>query len=225
MWKVMDIPVSKQTVFLERKNRFLGVVEGGIKVHVHDPGRLEELLYPGNEVLILHTPGKHRKTEWDLIAARAPEDGSWVLVHSGYHRRISERILEKMFSEADINPEVRLGESRIDFMIRGNGDIAVEVKGCTLARNEIALFPDAPTTRGTRHVHELIQFKKAGNEAMLLILIFRNARCFAPNSDTDPKFADAFRAAVNVGVRVAPVRLVYSPPGVYFVEELPLCER
>ncbi len=222
-----EIFYDEEGVFIDRKNRFLGVVDIGKKelVHIHDPGRLEELLYPGNKVLIKKADSSKRKTKWDLIAAQAPEDRSWVLVHSGYHRPASEHILKDIFPNDEIKAEVKLGKSRIDFIVNADRKIAVEVKGCTLAKNKIALFPDAPTTRGRRHVEELIKFKKDGNEAILLVLVFRDARCFLPNESTDPDFARTFWKAIMEGVKIMPIRLKYDAPTLKTISEIPLCPR
>jgi sugar fermentation stimulation protein A len=226
--KIYEIGWDEEAIFVERVNRFLGTVRLGdtlLSVHVHDPGRLEELLFHGNRVLIKHAMGKKRKTNWDLIAAMSPDGGEWVLVHSGYHRKISERLLISMFPDSKIQAEVQLGHSRIDFMIYDEPPMAVEVKGCTLARDGIALFPDAPTSRGTRHLRELIDFASAGNRAMLLILVFRDAGCFLPNEATDKKFADVFWQAIKKGVIVHPVRLEYGGSAITLRGELPLCRR
>ena len=116
-------------------------------VHVRDPGRLKELLYPGNKVLVKHKSGEKRKTQWEIIAAW---DNEWVLINSGYHRAISEAILNNPkispFGELDgLKAEVTVGHSRLDFMLeKDEGQIALEIKGCTLEIDNIALFPDLP---------------------------------------------------------------------------------
>ncbi len=201
---LIRIPWDAEGVFVERPNRFLGVVDVihpevlmGERVHVRDPGRLKELLYRGNRVLLKRAVGEGRLTEWDLIAARG--GGEWVLVHSGYHREISRRILEN----TDISPlgpitplraEVSVGHSRLDFLARtaDGRDAWIEVKGCTLARDGVALFPDAPTERGRRHLRALMDIRGRGVDAHVIMLVFREAECFAPNAETDPEFASLF---------------------------------
>ena len=85
-------------VLVERSNRFLAIVdiEGADDssrqmAHVHDPGRLLELLYPGNRLLLRRAVNPLRKTAWDVIAARHGDD--WILIHSGFHRGIATRFL------------------------------------------------------------------------------------------------------------------------------------
>ena len=231
---VLEIPCDAEGIFLERPNRFLGIVDilllgekNDEKVHVHDPGRLEELLYPGNRVLLRRAGGKNRKTKWDLIAARYEDE--WILVHSGYHRAISEWVLGSDFSpfgEAmEIQPEVTVGHSRLDFVItdpEGN-EIGVEVKGCTLALDGVALFPDAPTERGRRHIETLMEMIEGEKKAGLLILVFRrDAKFFLPNEATDPKFAEVFRSGIERGVMVHPLLFSYDGEMVYYEGAVPV---
>ena len=222
--KVLSIVPDARAVFVERSNRFLAFVKldgKKVAVHVHDPGRLEELLYPGASVLIKRENNKNRKTKWDLIASNY--HGQWVLVNSKYHRYIAEKLLRMLLPEHAIKPEVKIGASRIDFLAEEGERIAIEVKGCTLSREGIALFPDAPTKRGLRHVEELMKFAEH-DRAMLLILIFRaDAKCFAPNEDTDPEFAKTFWNAIKAGVDIYPALLSYDGNSIYYLRKIPVC--
>ncbi len=141
--KILSVKWDREGIFLSRPNRFTGMVEiDGKKetVHVHDPGRLEELLYRGNRVLLKSADKPDRKTKWDLIASRYGD--RWVFTNSGYHRKISERIMHMLFPDAEIIPEVKVGHSRLDFIVKKKGKITgVEVKGCTLTENGVALSP------------------------------------------------------------------------------------
>ncbi|MFO8109875.1 MAG: DNA/RNA nuclease SfsA [Thermoplasmata archaeon] len=229
--QVMDICIDAEGAFVERKNRFLGIVDihdKNSKVHVRDPGRLEELLYPGNRVLLAKAADPNRKTAWDLIAARYEDE--WVLVNSGFHPQIARWVLEN----EKIDPfgitdgwqgEKTLGNSRIDFFTETEVcELWVEVKGCTLAMGGKALFPDAPTTRGTRHVRELIKIVEKGHRAGLLILVFRSgAKCFSPYQERDPDFAASFREAVDAGVEVRPICFSYENGGLYYKGRLNVC--
>ncbi len=251
----MNIPWDAEGIFRSRPNRFLALVDvlegtdekvngesgyvgrkivsSGEKVHVHDPGRLEEILVPGSGLLLRRAPeGTQRKTGWDVIAGRY--GGNWVLINSALHRAISETVLR---SEAmnpfgklkEIRPEVKVGHSRLDFLLtRDDGtEIWVEVKGCTLAMNGRALFPDAPTERGRRHLETLMELRETrGNAgAALLVLVFRkDAECFAPNAATDPKFAAAFHEAVEKGIEVHPLVFGFEGNGLFFVGEIPICK-
>lgn len=234
--RLHEIPVDAEAIFRARPNRYLGIVdfqpprtEKNVKVHIHDPGRLEELLYPGSRVLLRHIPAAHRKTEWDVLAAHF--GNQWVLVHSGHHRKIAEAI----FQNSKITPfpemssskaEVKYGRSRVDFVISttDNRQIWVEQKGCTLARDKIALFPDAPTKRGSKHLQTLMEIREKGIDAAILILIFRlDATCFKPNQVTDPEFSELFYEAMRRGVMIFPIVVGYEDSWIYYKKRIPVC--
>jgi len=248
MLKKLDLFVTGELtegVLIERSNRFLAICnlydKGQIKnekVHVHDPGRLKELLYPGNKILVRRAPeGTKRKTKWDMIAARY--DNKWIFINSAYHRKISEYIL----NDESINPfgipgkiipEVSFGHSRIDFVIRyeddgnndtysSNRDIAIEVKGCTLAINGKALFPDAPTSRGARHIDTLLNIKNNGMRAGIMMLVFRDAECFLPFEKRDPIFAEKFYKGIKEGIEIHALQLEFDGLSITYRREIPVC--
>ncbi len=232
---LIEVPHDVRGIFKSRENRFLGLVEvQGFdalqEVHVRDPGRLNEILYPGNEVLLERADSEDRKTDWTLLAGKL--EGSWVFVNSGYHRSIAEELLDdpeiSSFGElVDYEAEKRLGESRIDFSLeKENEKIWVEVKGCTLAEDGRALFPDAPTKRGKRHVEELIEvIDEESTSAALVFLVFRSdASCFTPHGKQDPDFAGVFEEAVETGLDVYPVKLNYDGRAIEYIGEIPLCD-
>ncbi len=233
---LIEVPHDVRGIFKSRENRFLGLVEvQGFdalqEVHVRDPGRLGEILYPGNEVLLERADGEDRKTDWTLLAGKV--ERSWVFVNSGYHRSIAEELLD----DPDISPfgellgyeaEKRLGKSRIDFALEKEDEkIWVEVKGCTLAEGGRALFPDAPTKRGKRHVEELMEvLDEQKTSAAILFLVFRSdASCFAPHEEQDPDFARVFEEAVEAGLYIHPVKLNYDGTAVEHIGKIPLCDR
>lgn len=237
---VLDIPLDAEGILVSRPNRFLAIVDIATpfgskseKVHVHDPGRLTDILYPGNRLLLKKASGKNRKTDWDLIAGKAGDD--FVLTHSGYHRQISmwvleNKIIESLENTERIMPEQVFGESRLDYLLEEAGRRTwIEVKGCTLAENGRAMFPDAPTTRGRRHVEELIKAVQAGDKALMMILVFRQeAQCFQAHEIIDPEFAAAFNHALKEGVTAHPLSFSFvkndSFGTIYYLRELPLCK-
>jgi sugar fermentation stimulation protein A len=206
-------------IFIERPNRYIAKVEVNGKVetvHVHDPGRLQELLFPGNLCLIRYAASEKRKTDWDMIAARKGD--GFVLIHSGYHRYFAEAILKSPewtpFQYVyPFRAEVKALHSRLDFcLMPGEAErIWVEVKGCSLSENGIAKFPDAPTVRGKRHLETLMALKAAGDRAAVLLLILSEADQFVPKRDTDPAFYETFYTAMAQGVEVYPVKITYDP--------------
>ncbi len=229
---ILEIEGDNEGIFVERPNRFISIVEiNGQKeyAHVHDPGRLKELLYPGNKVLLKKYEGGIRKTKWEILAAK--KDSKWIFVNSKFHRQISEIILKNERLSPigvieDLHPEVKVGKSRIDFLaIRDGKKVWIEIKGCTLERNGVALFPDAPTERGKRHVEELLNMKKMGDDAVIIFLIFVNASCFRPNYETDEKFSRSLYKAMEHGVSVYPLLLNYDGRAIKFEKLLQLCRE
>ncbi|MBQ8697303.1 MAG: DNA/RNA nuclease SfsA [Clostridia bacterium] len=194
--------------FISRPNRFIAYVEigGEEKVcHVKNTGRCKELLIPGATVVLEKSDKPERKTEYDLISvykgdklinmdSQAPNKvfGEWA-AESGF------------FGEAPfIKPECRYGASRFDFYVEAEGRrIFVEVKGVTLERDGIILFPDAPTERGVKHINELADAVKNGYEAYVFFICqMKDCRFFTPNRETHPQFADALKTAAEKGVQV-----------------------
>ncbi len=210
--KVMKLPRDAEGIFRKRPNRFLGIVDlvkpetqAGVKVHIHDPGRLPEILFEGNRVYLKRAASPGRKTLWDLVAGEV--EGRPVFTNSSYHRKISTWYIEtlKPFGDFDaLMPEYRFGKSRLDFLVKkGERKTLVEVKGCTLARGDVALFPDAPTERGRRHLEELIKARELGMDAAVIFLVFREeTRCFSPNEETDPGFSRTLERALDAGVKI-----------------------
>ncbi|MCR4940185.1 MAG: DNA/RNA nuclease SfsA, partial [Treponemataceae bacterium] len=121
-----------------------------------------------------------------------------------------------------LKPEYSLGDSRFDFYLEYDDETGrhhkklIEVKGCTLEKDGAALFPDAPTLRGLKHMQELTSFQKQGEyEAMVLIIVqMRGCKYFAPNRETQPAFADALREAERAGVEVMAVECDIKPDSI-----------
>jgi len=232
--KAMEIVPDIKGIFISRENRFLGKVDISGRTeeaHIHDPGRLSEILYPGNFVLLRSFPrNKTRKTGWDLIAGMV--DDRWVLVNSVYHRRISDWLLKRAMIPSQtvddvVRPEVRLGSSRIDYLLsNGRRKLWIEVKGCSLSRDGVALFPDAPTERGARHMSELIDARRSGDECAIIFLVFApNAVRFSPDEETDPNFSRMLERMLEEGAGIHPLLFSYDPIYIYYEGISPLSLR
>lgn len=195
--------------FIERLNRFTALADAGAgaeKVHVKNTGRLGELLVPGAQVFLTEpgTPG--RKTRLDLVTVRR-EDGKLVNIDSQAPNRIMAEVLARQGLDRVV-PEYRYGASRLDFCLWRDGrSCLVEVKGCTLEIGGVGYFPDAPTERGIRHLHELVRARSEGLYAALAFVIPMDGVFeVRPNTRTHPAFAGALSEAREAGVRV-----VYVP--------------
>ena len=201
----------KEGVFLSRPNRFIAyvMVDGREeKCHVKNTGRCRELLVPGCKVYLEESENPNRSTRFDLVATEKKIGDSSILINmdSQAPNSVVEEWLRKgeLFGEKiEVKREVTYSDSRFDFSITDeSGRISfLEVKGCTLEKNGVVMFPDAPTERGVKHVKELIKAKKEGYGAYILILVqMCGVKYFVPNWDTHPAFGEALREAERNGV-------------------------
>ncbi len=214
-----------------RPNRFTALVaidEAQVAVHVPNTGRLGELLVRGARVWLVPRPSALRRTAWDLALVEA--EGTLIGVDSRMANGVVASGLalcsfEPLGSYSTWRREVRLGASRLDFMLQGDDRRCyVEVKNVTLVRDGCALFPDAPTIRGTRHLRELTECVLAGDRAAAVFIILRSdAGRFSPNALADPPFAAALREAAQAGVAVSAYRCEMSLTGVALGAEIPVC--
>jgi sugar fermentation stimulation protein A len=166
-----------------------------------------ELLNLGTKVILKEVLKDSRKTSYDLIGVL--HNGQIVSIDCRVPNKLVYKALLnreiKEFSEFNIiQPEHRYGHSRFDFLLLNNQKkCLLEVKSCTLVRDGVALFPDAPTERGRRHVKMLTEAKKEGYIASVLFIIQRtDAKVFTINYNTDPKFGKSLRNAFLKGVNV-----------------------
>ena len=194
-----------EAIFLERPNRFLArVLLNGREetVHVKNTGRCRELLVPGRRVILAEGENPARMTKFDLICAEKPGLGLVNLDSQAPNRVMQEWLMRQDYDR--VQPEYRFGASRLDFYLeRGNEKTLVEVKGCTLEVDGVGYFPDAPTERGTRHLHELMQAVRLGYRAAAAFVIqMPGITQVLPNEATDPAFAQALREAEQAGVEI-----------------------
>ncbi|HUI39977.1 MAG TPA: DNA/RNA nuclease SfsA [Methanothrix sp.] len=194
-------------VFLERRSRFSVVVARNGKkfeAFLANSGRLKEILVPGRKLLLRAVYDRpERKTGFDLFGAIL--DGSLVTIDSRLpNALVKEAILGSSLPEFCgyrlVKDEPVFGRGRFDFLLEPS--CFLEVKGCTLVRDGVALFPDAPTLRGRRHLDELARAKQEGHRACVIFVVQRDdTEVFRPNWDTDPAFAQALiRAMAGGGV-------------------------
>jgi sugar fermentation stimulation protein A len=216
--------------FLERLNRFAAVVEiDGQQemVHVANSGRMRELLHPGRRVLLKPAPGDHRKTRYDLALvdlgstlasadARLPN----ALVAEG----LEQARLTHFRAYSHLRREATFGDSRLDLLLEGtSGKCYIETKSVTLVVDGVALFPDAPTSRGLKHLHSLAQAKAQGDRAAVIFVVQRDdARAFSTNDDADPQFSQGLREAIASGVEAYAYRCRVSARDITLSDELPI---
>ena len=203
--------------FIRRPNRFIALVEldGCEQVcHVKNTGRCKELLLPGARVLVQQADNPARKTAFDLIAVY--KGSRLVNIDSQAPNRVAAEYLPRLLPGLSLlRPEVVYRDSRLDFYYERPGQRGfVEVKGVTLEQNGVALFPDAPTVRGIRHLQTLRAAVEEGFAAHVLFVVqLQGAEYFSPNPE-EPAFSAALRAAAQNGVSVHAVDCVVRPDGV-----------
>ena len=211
--------------FLDRPNRFVAHVElGGTAAvcHVKNTGRCRELLVPGAKVYLEESGNPARKTQYDLIAV---EKGTRLInMDAQAPNRIFAQWIRQQEPEITVHPEYRYGDSRLDFCLeRPEGLHLVEVKGVTLEREGHCLFPDAPTERGVRHLHELMRAVEEGHRATAFFVIqMADVLDFAPNDTTHPAFGEALREAARRGVEVAAYTCRVTPETVTLDAPVPV---
>ena len=208
--------------FADRPNRFVAHVEldGHIEtVHVKNTGRCRELLLPGAEVWLTEPDSSGRKTRYDLIAVRKA-NGLLINMDSQAPNKVVKEWLERQNYDRII-PEYTYGESRIDFCLERNGEkTLMEVKGCTLEMDGIGYFPDAPTERGVKHLHELTSAIKKGFHSVISFVIQMGGITeVRPNTSTHPEFGTAMKEAITAGVQVLFLPCHVEPDQLFVVRQ------
>ena len=196
--------------FIDRPNRFIAHVDMDGKVetvHVKNTGRCKELLLPGVDITLALSDNPNRKTKYDLISVYKNGIG-WINIDSQAPNVVVKEWLEnrpELFKDITLlHPECTYGNSRVDFYLEcGERKIFIEVKGCTLEIDKVGYFPDAPTERGVKHLHELAVAAKEGYECYIAFVIAMNGITrVLPNTQTHPEFGIALDEAVKAGVNI-----------------------
>lgn len=200
--------------FQNRPNRFIAnvMVDGVLcTVHVKNTGRCSELLLPDADVILEKNDLASRKTKYDLISVYKPGIG-WVNIDSQAPNKVVKEWL-MMQDYSFIKPEYSYGDSRIDFyMEKENERYLMEVKGCTLEMDGIGYFPDAPTTRGVKHLKELIKAASQGYHCILAFVIqMEGVKEVRPNIATHREFGEVLQEAKNAGVEVLFLKCHVTP--------------
>lgn len=199
-----------QGIFIRRVNRFIAevYVNGHYeKVHVKNTGRLKELLVEGAKIALEESQNPNRKTKYSLVAVQ--KDTRWVNIDSQapntvvYDALLTGKIME-FGCLTNVKREVKFGDSRFDlYFEKENRKGFIEVKGVTLEKDGVAMFPDAPTERGTKHIFELMKAVKAGYSGHIFFLIqMEDCHTFTPNMEMDAAFSKALKLASKEGVHL-----------------------
>lgn len=232
----MHIPQPCQHAYLVRRyKRFLADVrladDTVMTVHCPNSGSMKGCSTPGSEVVISRSPNPKRKYPWTLEMVK--ENNCWIGVNTSLTNRIVEEGLRHGviddFGAIDlIRTEVTVSDSsRLDFLIKAKEQQTyIEVKNCSLAENGLALFPDAVTQRGTKHLLELDRLRNQGVNAAVLFCVQRSdAHTFMPAEAIDPEYAETlFRVFAN-GVKVLAYQAEVTPVNIELVRKIPVFEN
>jgi len=234
---IFSLPLGGQPIiparFLSRPNRFLAICEakecGRVKAFLPNPGRLLELLLPDVTLYLLHNGADNSDRATDYTVLAVERDGQPVLLHTHWCNVMARQLLDAALvpgleKARVVRQEVKMGHSRFDFLLEDKqGPWHVEVKSCTLFGNGVAMFPDAVTARGRRHLLELNEIAERGEDrcAVLFVVQTDQAACFMPDYHTDPEFSDAM-LTVRRNVPIIPLPVVWDKHLNYRVAGTPL---
>ena len=221
---------------LRRYKRFLAdvVLPDGQELTVHCPntGAMTGCMEAGARVWLSQSDNPKRKyaMTWEAIELSS---GAAICIHSAHANRVVAEALAagtipELAAYQVHKREVKLNEgSRVDFLLSEPGDCVVEVKSVTLGlEGGVGAFPDAVSTRASRHLEELIQHVEQGDRAVLLLLAMHTGiERIAPADPIDPKYGDTLRRAVAAGVEVLCYGCEVSAAGVRLSRPLPFMER
>lgn len=222
-------------ILLQRYKRFLADIrlrDGSVlSVHCPNSGSMKGCSTPGSAVVVSRSGNVNRRYPWTLEMVRA--DNVWVGVNTSLTNKLVREALENRvindFGTIDsIRGEVGVSaESRLDFLVRAGGrNIYLEVKNCSLAENGVALFPDAVTARGVRHLLELDRLRENGHRAALIFCVQRgDARRFMPATAIDPVYAETLHAMYGKGLTVLAYRAEVQPGRINITEKIPVFDN
>lgn len=232
----MEIPgLWHEGILLRRYQRFLADVRlaNGTQLTAHTPntGSLKGCSKPGSRVWLRDTQNKERKYpfSWELVEA---EPGVWVGINTGISNAlvaegIVRGVIEPLQGYDEILTEVRYGteNSRIDLLLKSEGrpDCYVEVKNVTLMQDGVAMFPDAVSSRGTKHLRELAAVVRQGGRAVIFYCVQRaDVDHVQPADEIDPLYGRTMREALAAGVEAMAFQARVEPGEIVLTRPLPV---
>ncbi|MGE0157317.1 MAG: DNA/RNA nuclease SfsA [Geobacter sp.] len=229
----MKLPPLIPGRLIKRYKRFLADIElaDGSLVTAHCPnsGSMLGCNLPGSPVMLSVSPNPNRKLAhtWELVQV----DGYWVGLNTMLPNRLAEEaILDGTIAELQGYPRLRREvpygseRSRIDILLEGDqGRCFVEVKNVTLVEDGRALFPDAVTERGQKHLRELMEVVRNGDRGVILFTVQRgDGAAVAPADAIDPAYGRLLRQAVAQGVEALAYRALVAPHEIRLTQPLPV---
>lgn len=221
----------KEAIFLSRPNRFLAhiMVDGKEEIsHVKNTGRCKEILKEGTKVIVQRADNDLRKTKYSLIAAYKED----VLINidsqvpnTVVYEGILDHKIEEINGVTKLKREVVYQSSRFDLYFEtAETKGFIEVKGVTLEQDGIAMFPDAPTERGCKHVYEMISAVDEGYKGYIFFLIqMKGINSMTPNTIRDPQFTEALKLAHSKGVEILAYDAVVTEDSISMGDPIQVC--
>jgi sugar fermentation stimulation protein A len=223
-------PVLIPGTLIKRYKRFLADIElecgSTVTVHCPNSGSMKGCAAPGSPVLLSLSSKTGRKYPhtWELVQV----NGFWVGINTALpnllvHEAIANGTASELQGYTTIRREVPYGEhSRIDLLLEGpTGRCYVEVKNVTLAEGDRALFPDAITTRGQKHLNELMRVVREGDRGVIFFTVQRgDCETVSPADHIDPEYGRLLRMAVACGVEAFAYRAVVTPQEILLTTRL-----
>lgn len=225
-------PIRQFGVLIRRYKRFLADIflknDEILTVHCPNSGSMRGCSEPGSPVMISKSDNRRRKYAWTLEMVQ--KNGIWIGINTSLtnklvHEALAGGVITDFGPVLSIRPEVKVSErSRLDFQLETEaGRIYLEVKNCSLAENNVALFPDAVTTRGTKHLLELDRLKQEGSGSAVLFCVQRSdADRFTPAASIDPVYAQTLADVRDRGVQVLAYRADVRPEEIRISTPLPV---
>lgn len=228
----MKLPPLFPATLIKRYKRFLAdiMLEDGSTVTVHCPnsGSMKGCATPGSRVFISRSanPGRKFPFTWELVESA----GFWAGINTALPNRLVREAIEngtaaELQGYESIRPEVAYGEhSRIDLLLESPGQRCfVEVKNVTLVEDGRALFPDAVTTRGQKHLNELMRVVREGDRGVIFFTVQRgDGLTVSPADAIDPEYGRLLRLAMKSGVEALAYRALVTPQEIVLTERLPI---
>ena len=206
----------EKAYFLERPNRFVMLLQTGdgntIRAHVPNTGRMEEFCFEGHPFFV--SPRRHTKYPYKVVATMYQDNFVFldtIKVNTLFFHLLNQRLIPQFQQAAQITREVTFGNSRFDFrFVQDQQDVLAEIKSCTLCHNGLAMFPDAPTLRGQKHLLALDRLAAEAQYQTHVIFLILNASAqrFMPNVHTDFEYGKLFLAAQHVNFHAFRLRFI-----------------
>lgn len=227
----MLFPELLPATFLKRMNRFTAVVDlsSGERISAYVPttGRLTGVLRPGGRIWLEPATNQQRKLRYTLVLAEL-EQGGFCSVNATLANLLFEEALLNRRLEAfpcdEIRREVTYKDSRFDFRLAEQDQVCwVEIKSVTCVQEGVGMFPDAPTSRGQKHLRELAKLAALGDRASVVFVAQRaDATRFKPHETVDPEFTEVLRQAHAQRVEIHAYRCDVTLEGIEIADEIPV---